>query len=161
MLYLQYTGRDIEYKKKWDIKVFTAIEEAYPKKFIYFPTGLFWGNTLSGYSLENLPFSDRVIYSIHKYHFSGTGDRADWDSSFGSIYPGSKLIIGEYGFRDPEDMEWGKSFVSYLQEKGVKNHCFWTIAHSGDTGGLWKDDCETLNTKKVDVLKPLLLTRPK
>lgn len=152
----EYTGRDVNYKKKWDIRVFNQIENSYPNRFLYFAVGLFWGNTLSGYSLEDLPYKDRIIYGVHKYHFSGTGDRSDWESSFGTLYPPEKIMIGEYGFRDPEDMWWGKAFVSYLQEKKIKNHCFWTIAHSGDTGGLWSDDCENLNQNKLAVIKPLL-----
>jgi hypothetical protein len=152
----EYTGTNITYKKQWDRYIFDGIEATFPKRFVYFSTGLFWGGTLAGFSLEDAPYSDRVIYSVHKYHFSGTGDRKDWESSFGTLYPPSKLIIGEYGFRDPEDMQWGKAFVCYLEEKNIKNHCFWTVAHSGDTGGLWKDDCQTVETAKLGVLKPLL-----
>lgn len=152
----QYTGRNVQFKKDWDRFVFDDIEDAFPNRFLYFAVGLFWGGTLEGYSLEELPYKDRIYYGVHKYHFSGTGDRGDWEKSFGTLYPPEKLMIGEYGFRDPEDMDWGRKFVSYLKEKNIKNHCFWTIAHSGDTGGLWKDDCDTLNQNKLDVLKPIL-----
>lgn len=152
----EYTGRDVNYKKKWDMDVFNQIEKTYPGRFVFFAVGLFWGNTLNGYSLEELPYKDRIMYGVHKYHFSGSGDRADWESSFGNSFPPDKIMIGEYGFRDPEDMWWGKSFVAYLQEKKIKNHCFWTIAHSGDTGGLWSDNCEDMNQNKLNILKPLL-----
>lgn len=152
----EYVGRNVQYKHEWDKLVFDEIEASFPKRFLYFAVGLFWGGTLEGYSLEDLPYKDRIFYGVHKYHFSGTGDRNDWEKSFGTVYPPERIMIGEYGFRDPEDMEWGRQFVSYLHEKKIKNHCFWTIAHSGDTGGLWQDDCETLNQNKLNVLKPLL-----
>lgn len=54
-------------------------------------------------------------------------------------------------------MDFGREFVSYLLKKGIKNQEFWTIAHSGDTGGLWYDDCDTLNMNKYNIIKPLLV----
>lgn len=152
----EYTGTNATYKQEWDLFVFDEVERLFPGRFIYFPTGLFWGGNLAGYSLENATYADRIVYSVHKYHFSGTGDRDDWDKSFGDVFPANKLFVEEYGFRDPQDLKWGQDFVGYLVEKNIRNHCFWTIAHSGDTGGLWEDDCETLNTKKVEIVKPLL-----
>ena len=154
----EYTGTNATYKQEWDLFIFDEVERLFPSRFVYFPTGLFWGGDLIGYSLENASYADRILYSVHKYHFSGTGDRNDWDKSFGNVFPAHKLIVGEYGFRDPQDLNWGQQFVNYLVEKNIRNHCFWTVAHSGDTGGLWEDDCETLNTKKVAIIKPLLQT---
>jgi hypothetical protein len=152
----EYQGTSVQYKKEWDRFLFDKIEASFPKRFTYFTTGIFWGGTLVGFSLEDAPYADRIIYSVHKYHFTGTGNRQDWEQTFGTVYPPNKLFVEEYGFRDPEDMQWGKDFVKYLVEKKIYNHCFWTIAHSGDTGGLWQDDCQTLNNRKLDILKPLL-----
>lgn len=152
----EYTGLNVSYKIEWDTTVFNMIENIYPDRLLYFTTGILWGGIVTGYSLEHLPYNNRIVYSTHKYHFSGTGDRQDWDASFGNSYPPDKLIVGEYGFRDPEDMEFGERFTSYLVEKHITNHCFWTIAHSGDTGGLWNDDCEHINMNKVKILQKLL-----
>lgn len=152
----EYVGTNIQYKKEWDRFIFDEVEASFPGRFWYFPSGMYWANTLEGYSLEDAPYAGRIIYTVHKYHFSGTGDYADWDRTFGKLYPPEKLMIGEFGFRDPEDMAWGGSFVSYIKNRNISHFCFWTIAHSADTGGLWKDDCDTFNVNKFNVLKPIL-----
>lgn len=152
----EYVGTNVTYKKEWDRFIFDKIEATFPGRFTYFPTGMLWGGCLIDYSLEDTPYADRVIYAVHKYHFSGTGDRQDWDKSFGTLFPPYKLFVEEYGFRDPQDLKWGREFVSYLNEKGIRNHCFWTVAHSGDTGGLWEDDCETLNPNKLEIVQSIL-----
>lgn len=152
----EYTGTNSTFKKEWDTLVFGKIEEAFPGRFLYFATGLMWGNTLANYTLEDLPYAERIIYEIHKYPFSGTADREDWEKTFGTLQRPTKLMIGEYGFRFPEEAKWGREFVAYLQEKKIQNHCFWTVAHSGDTGGLWKDDCDTVDEAKLKIIKPLL-----
>lgn len=110
-----------------------------------------------GINLEHLPYSNRIIYSVHKYHFSAPANPAGWDASFGSLFPPEKLIVGEWGFRNPEDMWFGRDFSNYLISKKIKNQIFWTVAHSGDTGGLWKDDCQTIDMEKYNIIKPLLL----
>jgi hypothetical protein len=152
----EYTGTDTRYKRDWDIHFFNHIEASYPGRFWYFATGMLWGGYLTGYSLEDQAWSNRLTYSTHKYHFSGSGNRQDWEGSFGNAFPPNRMIVGEYGFRNPEDMQWGRDFTSYLVEKGIKNHCFWTVAHSGDTGGLWRDDCNTFDEEKYEILKKLL-----
>lgn len=120
-------------------------------------TGLLWGGLLVGLNIEDLPFSNRIMYSTHKYHFSNPATVAGWDASFGSVFPPQKLMVGEWGFRNPEDMWFGREFSKYLLNKKILNQFFWTIAHSGDTGGLWKDDCQTIDMAKYDIIKPLLL----
>lgn len=152
----EYTGMDVGYKVGWDTQFFNVVESVLPGRFILISTGLLWGGILSGYSLEHLPYSDRIVYSVHKYHFSGSGDRSDWESSFGNAFPPEKILIGEWGFRDPEDMDFGNRFSEYLLEKQLVNQCFWTIAHSGDTGGLWYDDCQNVNQNKLNIIKKLL-----
>ena len=130
----EYTGTDMRYKQEWDQGIFDLVERSFPNRYIYFTTGLVWGGILQGYTLEYLPYANRIFYSTHKYHFSGSGDRQDWEASFGNAFPAEKIVVGEWGFRDPEDMDFGNRFSDYLLEKGIKNQCFWTISHSGDTG---------------------------
>lgn len=149
----EYTGMSSKYKHDWDKYVFDMVESMFPGRFLYFATGLLWSGILSGFSLEDLPYRDRIIYSVHKYHFSGTGDRADWEGSFGNAFPPHKMVVGEWGFRDPEDVWWGENFANYLAEKKIHNNCFWTIAHSGDTGGLWWDNCNDINYNKLSIIK--------
>lgn len=59
-------------------------------------------------------------------------------------------------YRDPQDLEFGRQFVAYLIEKKIHNQQIWTVANSGDTGGLWYDDCDTINQNKLAILRPLL-----
>jgi hypothetical protein len=153
----EYTGTDVHYKEEWDTFIFNKIENAFPGRFILATTGLLWGGLLVGLSLENLPYANRIMYSTHKYHFSSPATREGWDASFGNVFPPEKLIVGEWGFRDPEDMWFGRDFARYLLDKKIKNQFFWTVAHSGDTGGLWQDDCDTLNMAKYQIIKPLLV----
>lgn len=157
----EYTQTNAKYKHDWDQYIFDMVENMFPHRFLYFATGLMWSGVLSGFSLEDLPYSDRIIYSVHKYHFSGTGDRADWEASFGNAFPPEKIVVGEWGFRDPEDIAWGTAFANYLTEKRIHNNCFWTIAHSGDTGGLWWDNCEDINYNKLKIIQTTWITNTK
>lgn len=152
----EYTGMDAAYKREWDSLLIGIIEQSFPMRLIYFLTGLNWSGVLTGFSMEDHPLRERIIYGVHKYHFSGSGHRDDWEGSFGNTFPPEKINIGEFGFRNPEDLEFGREFVAYLIEKKIKNWQFWTIAHSGDTGGLWYDDCVTLDQTKLAILQPLL-----
>jgi hypothetical protein len=150
----EYQGTDIIYMRGFKSRIFNAIEDSFPKRFHYFATGHSWGGSLSDFSLEDLPYADRITYSVHKYPFSGTADRTDWNATFGSLWPPQKLVIGEWGFKDA-DSEWARRFVAYLKEINVTNTCFWTLAYSRDTDGLWFDDCETVNQNKFDIIKSL------
>jgi aryl-phospho-beta-D-glucosidase BglC (GH1 family) len=152
----EYTGTDANYKHDWDKDFFDRVEAAFPGRYLLITTGLLWGGLLVGYSLEELPYSSRILYSTHKYHFSPPANVDGWDSSFGNVWPPEKLIVGEWGFRDPEDMWFGRDFSQYMKDKNILNQFFWTVAHSGDTGGLWHDDCETVNMAKYDIIKKLL-----
>lgn len=95
----EYTGTDINYKKDWDTQFFNVVEKSFPGRFLLVATGLLWGGLLVGYSLEHLPYSDRILYSTHKYHFSPPANPGGWDASFGSVWPANKIIVGEWGFR--------------------------------------------------------------
>lgn len=135
--------------------VFDAIESRYGDRYIHFATGTNWGGSLVGINLENEPYKDRMIYSAHKYAFSGTADRADWDSSFGTLFPAEKLCIGEWGFILPEQREWAERFIAYLREKGIEHTSYWTVANSGDTGNLVFDDCEIIKWDHYSLIKKL------
>ena len=131
-----------------------ALEKAFPQRYVWVVSGTNWCGTQHGIHID-LPL-DNIMYSVHKYSFSGNGGDyvKDWDESFGFIPP-EKLIVGEFGWISsvPQQVEWAKLFLAYLKEKGYKNTCFWTIALSGDTGGILKDDCLTLETEKINMLQ--------
>ena len=152
----EYQGTDVNYLREIDTRIFDAVENSFPGRFFYFATGTRWGGNLSEFSLEDLPYADRIMYSVHKYPFSGSADRDDWEKSFGTLYPPGKLVVGEFGWKD-SDEEWAKRFIAYLKSKNITNSCFWTVAHSGDTDGLWFDNCNDLNHRKYEVLRELWL----
>lgn len=153
----EYQGINITYLVDYHTKIFNAIEQEFPGRFIHFACGYLWSGNLRNFSLEHLPYHDKIIYSVHKYVFSGTGNESDWEESFGTVFPPSKLVIGEWGWKqqDPKEVEWATRFISYLKRKGIRDTGFWTLAHSGDTDGIYFDDCENINWPKYDLLKTL------
>jgi len=141
------------YLVDYSIKVMDAIEARYPNRFWHAITGFSWSGNISGVEIEHLPYSDLIKYSLHKYAFSGTADEDDWNWSFGNLSP-DHIIIGEFGFLK-KDEDWAKRFIAYLRKRHIQSAAFWTIAHSHDTDGLWKDDCITFDWDKYNVLNRL------
>lgn len=163
--YNEYSFYDSDYLIQFDIEVMNSVEKRYPGRFEYFITGTNWGGELEHINLEALTYNARIHYSAHKYIFS-IGDNKDyehdWDVSLGPFAgtraPGSKygkVLIGEWGFKDPGERWWAERFIAHLKAHNITDTCFWTIALSGDTDGLWKDDCETLDVEKYKVIKTL------
>lgn len=155
--YNEYQGQNISYLTNYHELVFSEIELEFPLRFVYFATGYAWSGNIHGFSLEHLPFHDRIIYSVHKYVFSGAANEEDWEESFGNEFPPSKICIGEWGWKqqNKEQVEWATRFIEYLKKKRILNTAFWTIAHSGDTDGIYFDDCTTLDQTKYNLLKTL------
>lgn len=152
-LFNEYQYNDADY---WnDIMRRTAmhLEKHFPERFQYYINGMNWGGNLKGIDLEDLPFKDRIRYTIHKYIFSGNSVPADWDISFGS-YP-HKTIVTEFGFKDQADeLAWGRTFTDYLKKHNIRDSYFWVLGVSGDTGGIVKDnDGETVEWSKYNILK--------
>ena len=114
------------------------IENKFPDRFVFFIGGVQWGGNLHHVDLSDLPFSNRIFYSIHKYWWSDNEpDReAKWDYSFGDIdLP--YVSVGEWGFKSTSEFEtdWAIKFVDYLIEKDIIDSFFWTWSpNSGDTG---------------------------
>jgi aryl-phospho-beta-D-glucosidase BglC (GH1 family) len=137
-------------------QIIYKIEEAIPERFKYFVGGTRWGGTLEGIDLEDIPFSDRIFYTLHKYSFSGVGTEEEWKTSLGS-YP-EKVSVGEWGFNSdvPEDVEWAKRFIAWLKKVGIRDTFFWvSVANSGDTGGLYETDCQTFDWYKYSIIQTL------
>ena len=131
-----------------------SLETQYPKRYNWVIGGTNWGGNLHGNHID-LPFSN-IYYTIHKYEFSKLDNdyRKDWDFSFGFV-PADRLIVGEFGWKSdqPEQVFWAQHFLAYLKENGFHNTIFWTLALSGDTGGILRDDCLTLETDKLIMLR--------
>ncbi len=133
------------------------IEKRYPGKYHYFAGCPNWGGNCAGMDLTRLDVWNRTYIEVHKYIFSGDSNEADWDKSIPNTIPSSHYFVGEFGWRQNDDRErnWGERFISYLRQRDIKNACAWTIAHSGDTEGWWKDDCETFDWAKASMLTSL------
>lgn len=151
-IFNEYQGGDAGYWNWILHDVVQHIENRFPGRFHYHVGGLNWGGNLIGISLEDLPFRDRIQYTIHRYHFSG----GDWNSAFGNM-PANRIHVGEFGWKTENwnEKEWAWKFIDFLKGKGIRNTYFWTVAHSGDTGGLWWDDCNNINYEKYEQLKTL------
>lgn len=150
----EYQGTDSNYWNSVSSKIIKELEDEFPERFIYYVGGTNWGGNLHDMNVENFEFSDRVRYTIHKYHFSGKDER-DWDYSFGA-FP-YKVMVGEWGFKTQvqHEKEWAIRFTDYLIKRNIRDTYFWTIAHSGDTDGLWYDDCENINFEKLSIIQKL------
>lgn len=125
------------------------IEWNFPNRLKYFIGGTQWGSSLEGVSLEDLPFSDRIFYTIHQYHWHDNRDQ-----KFGNL-PSHKINVGEFGYITEEwnQKQWAYSFYGYLKYKGIKNTFFWCMALSGDTHAIWRDDCQNIDWDKMNLLK--------
>lgn len=130
-----------------------TIEEKFPYRFFYMVGCTNWGSDCSKVLID-LPYNDRVFYTIHRYVWHG-GSMDTWDWLFGNVgKDGQKMIIGEFGAKSelPNQMVWFKDFLKYLKRRNITNSFFWTYAVSGDTGGIFKDDCRTLELEKMRLL---------
>jgi hypothetical protein len=154
-IFNEYQGTDVEWWNSIARQILKKIEEHFPNRFTYYVGGIRWGGNLAGIDLEDLPFNDRINYTIHKYSFSGNSVPEEWEWSFGSYR--HKVNVGEWGFKSelPEQVGWAQSFIRWLKQMGIRDNYFWTIAHSGDTGGIWYDDCENIDWSKYDIIKTL------
>jgi endoglucanase len=133
-----------------------------------------WGGNLMGardYPVRlNVPH--HLIYSAHDYPasvfnqpwFSDPSYPANlpgiWDAYWGYLHKGNTapVLIGEFGtkLQTASDKQWYDAITSYLGAAGI-NFTFWSWnPNSVDTGGILKEDWQTVNEDKMAVLKPLL-----
>lgn len=156
-IYNEYQGTEPDVVQAYSRKVVNTVEKTFPGRYTYFITGTHWAGSLIGMSMEDLPVSNRIYYSVHKYHFSGDGSQRDWEQSFASLpwLPAHKIVIGEFGWdaKDPAQEEWATRFLTFLQQKNITMTSYWTVAHSHDTGNLYQDDCTTINWRHYNLLK--------
>jgi endoglucanase len=141
--------------------------------------GYWWGGNLMGAKDHGVRLTepDKLVYSAHDY---GPGVyRQNWflTKDFPMNMPGlwkkhwsylkkdntAPVLLGEFGGRsvDPTDLEgmWQRALFSYLKDQGI-SYTYWSWnPDSGDTGGVLKDDWQTFNQDKLDVLKGYLAPR--
>lgn len=148
---------DFNYANSMHELVISSLEKVFPDRFYYFAGCPNWGGNCSEMDLSHMTTWNRTFIEVHKYVFSGNSVSLDWDISIPSRIPADHWFVGEVGWKhgDSVHLEWAERFLSYLKTRNITNVCAWTIAHSGDTEGWWKDDCETFNWAKAALLKTL------
>lgn len=135
-------------------QIVNYIESKFPNRFNYYIGGVSWGGDLHFVDLEDLPYSERIFYTIHKYFFSDTEPfEKRWEYSFGE----HKLVVnvGEWGFlsNEPLEVAWAKRFINWLLSKNIRNTYFFTWSYnSQDTGGILMTDCTTVDNEKMTLL---------
>ncbi|WP_430377756.1 cellulase family glycosylhydrolase [Streptomyces sp. B1-3] len=131
-----------------------------------------WGGNLMGvaqYPVQ-LSVANRVVYSAHDYAtsvaqqtwFSDPSFPANmpgiWDKYWGYIFKQNiaPVWVGEFGttLTSTVDQKWLAALVSYLRPTSTygADSFHWTFwswnPNSGDTGGILKDDWQTVDTMK-------------
>ena len=138
-------------------QIVSFIEKQFPERFDYFVGGTNWGGNIHYMDLTDLPFHERIRYSVHKYWFSDTEPYEEkWNYSFGDHPP--IVNVGEWGFKSDEkrEVEWAENFIEYLKENDLRDTFFWTWSwNSGDTGGILTETCSDVDTKKIYLLNRL------
>lgn len=154
-IYNEIQTDDFDYAIRMHTRLIDEVEKVFPGKFVYFAGCPRWGGDCSQMHLETHPAWDRIFIEVHKYVFSGKSDVADWNKSIPVRIPPNHWFIGEVGWKQDvaKEREWAEGFLTYLNSRNISNLCAWTIAHSGDTEGWWKDDCETFNWEKASLLR--------
>lgn len=146
---------DFEYTNQLHRDVITTIEDHFPDTYYYFVGCPSWGNDCSSIDLSDMPTWNRTFVEVHEYMFSYNSNKEGWDFYIPYSIESDHWFVGEVGWRDEikEEHDWAEQFLSYLQERNITNLCLWTIANSHDTGGLWKNDCETFESNKASMIK--------
>lgn len=139
---------DGNYTNRINHLIVNAIESQFPRRYYYFLGCATWGHDCRDVTLP-VGFENRSFIDIHQYPF--TDNATMRETTFPNHIPADRYFIGEIGAKD-DQLPWLQDYLEYLQRRNITNLCFWTIAHSGDTGGLWKDDCETPIETKLDLL---------
>lgn len=139
---------DGDYTNRINHMIVNAIESQFPHRYYYFLGCANWGHDCSSITLP-AGFENRSFIDIHQYPFTDHPETRN--ITFPPNIPPDRYFVGEIGCKD-EEIPWLRSYLEYLDTRNITNVCFWTIAHSSDTGGLWKDDCSTIVQEKIDLL---------
>ncbi|MGW0968774.1 cellulase family glycosylhydrolase [Streptomyces sp. NPDC002516] len=131
-----------------------------------------WGGNLAGVATApvRLNVANRLVYSAHDYAtsvaqqpwFSDPSFPANmpavWDKYWGYIFKQNlaPVWLGEFGttLQSTVDQKWLAALVDYLRPTSTYgadsfNWTFWSWnPNSGDTGGILKDDWQTVDTVK-------------
>jgi endoglucanase len=136
-----------------------------------------WGGNLSAAAQYPVRLSkpDKLVYSAHEYatsvfHQSWFDDPtfpanmpALWDHFFGYLVKQhiAPVLVGEFGstLANPKDKVWLQNLLAYMGTgTSGMSFTYWSWnPDSGDTGGILKDDWQTVDQNKQSILQPYLI----
>ena len=157
-IFNEYQGNNVVEWNNLSRQIVSFIENQFPERFDYYVGGVRWGGNLYGVKLDDLEYNNRITYTIHKYWFSDGIDEEAWAATFDK--ENHKLIsVGEWGYKtDGSEFEkiFAIEFVDWLKQNNIRDTFFWTWTYnSGDTGGILKADCTTVDYEKIRLLHDL------
>lgn len=139
---------DKQYAQTVQADVLNHLEEAFPGRYHYYVGGVNWGKDVGGYDLKVQ--TPNYTLSVHEYPFFNEND----DQMNARYNTNQRILVGEFGFEKNEYDE-ARRIVAFFKKKGIRDVCFWTIAHSYGTGGLWEDDCVTMIPEKLAIFNSI------
>jgi len=138
-------------------------------------TNHWWGGNLEPQACAPLAIpEEKLVFSPHVYgpdvyaqpYFNDPSFPANmpaiWDQHFGFLADqGRTLAPGEFGGRyghggDPADVTWQDALIDYFIDKDICDVFYWSWnPNSGDTGGILKDDWNSIWIDKLENLSRL------
>ena len=133
-----------------------------------------WGGNLrnAGAYPVTLTVPNKVVYSTHDYPstvynqnwFSAANYPANlsavWDANWGYLLKDNiaPVLVGEFGtkYETQSDQQWLGELVKYIKTNGAQFTYWCWNENSRDTGGILKNDWNTVNTAKQNALTPLM-----
>lgn len=137
-------------------------------------TSYWWGGNLKGARQHPvvLQVANRLVYSSHDYATSVFRQswfdspnfplnlEAIWDAHWGYLVKEgiAPVLVGEFGttMHSETDRVWLQTLRDYLGRNQMSFTYWCWNPNSGDTGGILKDDWNTVDNRKHDLLAPLL-----
>jgi endoglucanase len=153
----EYQGDDDIFWHAIATHIIEHIESEFPNRFIYQVQGSHWGGNIRYTNFTELGLGNRIKYVSHKYEFSGKQGtyEDDWNWSILANHDPTSIIIGEYGYisSNHAQTQWANRFIKWLSDNKIYNSYFWVASwNSGDTQGLFKEDCTTIDMAKMELL---------
>jgi aryl-phospho-beta-D-glucosidase BglC (GH1 family) len=152
----EFQSDDVARLSRLHTTIVNQLEIEFPGRFHYYLGGTSWGASIAGLDTRNLT-TGNWSYEIHTYGFSNMGEQ-EWLQKSG-VLSKKNIFVGEWGFTK-QQYEYGRRSADLFRKSNITDVCFWTIAHSWDTGGLWEDDCVTMDTTKLGIFKSVF-TKPR
>jgi len=134
-IFNEIQNTNFTYANQFYHKFLDTFESRFPGRFTYYVGCLDWATNCTEL---NKVGTNNVQLEVHVYPFQKI-----------PVILNETLFVGEIGWKVEED-SWAESILGSNPDLDI---CFWTISRSGDTGGLWKDDCMTKEQSKFDILK--------